>query len=93
MHGSSPLSGEQNVIAVVIAYAVVKNSLAGAQCAWFRELSNTNTRSSGASIAYEVSAGVCGFTPFVVTPCSMPFGWVGAATSSASAGRSESSPP
>jgi hypothetical protein len=32
---------------VVIAYAVIQNSLAGAQGAWFPELFNANTRSSG----------------------------------------------
>ena len=55
------------IIAIVIAYAVIQNSLAGAQGAWFPELFNANTRSSGASIAYQFSAVVSGFTPFVVT--------------------------
>ena len=55
------------VIAVVIAYAVIQNSLAGAQGSWFPELFNANTRSSGASMAYQFSAVVSGFTPFVVT--------------------------
>jgi hypothetical protein len=68
------------VIAVVIAYAVIQNSLAGAQGAWFPELFNANTRSSGASIAYQFSAVVSGFTPFVVTLLYASFGWVGAAS-------------
>jgi MFS family permease len=68
------------VIAVVIAYAVIQNSLAGAQGAWFPELFNANTRSSGASIAYQFSAVVSGFTPFIVTLLYANFGWVGAAT-------------
>ena len=67
------------VIAVVIAYAVIQNSLAGAQGAWFPELFNANTRSSGASIAYQFSAVVSGFTPFVVTLLYSNWGWVGAA--------------
>jgi MHS family shikimate/dehydroshikimate transporter-like MFS transporter len=67
------------VIAIVIAYAVIQNSLAGAQGAWFPELFNANTRSSGASIAYQFSAVVSGFTPFVVTLLYSNWGWVGAA--------------
>ena len=58
----------------------VQNSLAGAQGAWFPELFDANTRSSGASIAYQFSAVVSGFTPFVVTLLYANFGWVGAAT-------------
>src|SRR5580765_1039366 len=68
------------IIAIIIAYAVVQNSLAGAQGAWFPELFNANTRSSGASIAYQFSAVVSGFTPFIVTLLYANFGWVGAAT-------------
>ena len=68
------------VIAVVIAYAVVQNSLAGAQGSWFPELFNANTRSSGASMAYQFSAVVSGFTPFVVTLLYAAWGWVGAAS-------------
>jgi MFS family permease len=67
------------VIAVVIAYAVIQNSLAGAQGSWFPELFNANTRSSGASMAYQFSAVVSGFTPFVVTLLYSAWGWVGAA--------------
>jgi MFS family permease len=68
------------VIAVVIAYAVCQNSLAGAQGSWFPELFNANTRSSGASMAYQFSAVVSGFTPFVVTLLYSAWGWVGAAS-------------
>jgi hypothetical protein len=67
------------VFAVVIAYAVIQNSLAGAQGSWFPELFNANTRSSGASMAYQFSAVVSGFTPFVVTLLYSAWGWVGAA--------------
>ena len=55
------------VIAIVIAYAVCQNSLAGAQGPWFPELFHAETRASGASIAYQFAAVVSGFTPFVVT--------------------------
>ena len=68
------------MIAVVIAYAVIQNSLAGAQGSWFPELFNANTRSSGASMAYQFSAVVSGFTPFVVTLLYSAWGWVGAAS-------------
>lgn len=67
------------VITVVIAYAVCQNSLAGAQGPWFPELFQAKTRASGASIAYQFSAVVSGFTPFVVTLLYSAFGWVGAA--------------
>ncbi len=67
------------VVTVVIAYAVCQNSLAGAQGAWFPELFNANTRASGASLAYQFSAVVSGFTPFVVTLLYSSFGWIGAA--------------
>ena len=81
------------VIAVVIAYAVIQNSLAGAQGAWFPELFNANTRSSGASIAYQFSAVVSGFTPFVVTLLYATWGWVGAASLFCLYGPSAWSPP
>ncbi len=68
------------VIAVVLAYAVIQNSLAGSQGAWFPELFNANTRASGASLAYQFSAIVSGFTPFVVTLLYSAWGWAGAAT-------------
>src|SRR6195952_2467760 len=47
----------------VIAYCVFQNALAGCQGGWFPELFNANTRSSGASLAYQISAIASGFTP------------------------------
>lgn len=67
------------VIAIVIAYAVCQNSLAGAQGPWFPELFHANTRASGASLAYQFAAVVSGFTPFVVTLLYAKYGWAGAA--------------
>jgi len=67
------------VIAIVIAYAVCQNSLAGAQGPWFPELFVANTRASGASLAYQFAAVVSGFTPFAVTLLYSKFGWAGAA--------------
>jgi MFS transporter, MHS family, shikimate and dehydroshikimate transport protein len=63
----------------VLAYGVCQNALAGAQGAWFPELFNANTRASGASLAYQISAMVSGFTPFITTLLFEAFGWMGPA--------------
>jgi MFS transporter, MHS family, shikimate and dehydroshikimate transport protein len=63
----------------VVAYGVCQNSLAGAQGAWFPELFQANTRASGASLAYQISAMVSGFTPFITTLLYEGFGWLGPA--------------
>ena len=63
----------------VLAYCVVQNSMAGAQGAWFPELFTANTRASGASLAYQISAMVSGFTPFITTLLFVSFGWIGPA--------------
>jgi MFS transporter, MHS family, shikimate and dehydroshikimate transport protein len=63
----------------VIAYGVCQNALAGAQGAWFPELFTANTRASGASLAYQISAMVSGFTPFITTLLYEGFGWIGPA--------------
>ena len=62
-----------------IAYCVFQNALAGCQGGWFPELFNANTRSSGASLAYQISAMVSGFTPFITTLLFEAFGWWGPA--------------
>lgn len=67
------------IATMVISYAICQNSLAGAQGAWFPELFNANTRSSGASLAYQISAMVSGFTPFVTTLLFIWMGWLGPA--------------
>jgi len=67
------------VATFVIAYGVCQNALAGAQGAWFPELFNANTRASGASLAYQISAMVSGFTPFITTLLFVSFGWMGPA--------------
>jgi MFS transporter, MHS family, shikimate and dehydroshikimate transport protein len=64
---------------LVVAYGVCQNALAGAQGAWFPELFTANTRASGASLAYQISAMVSGFTPFITTLLYEGFGWVGPA--------------
>lgn len=68
------------VVVIVLSYAVFQNALAGAQGPWFPELFNANTRTSGASLAYQISAMVSGFTPFITTLLFGAFGWVGPAS-------------
>jgi MFS family permease len=63
----------------ILAYCIVQNSLAGSQGSWFPELFQANTRASGASLAYQISAMVSGFTPFITTLLFVEFGWVGPA--------------
>ena len=63
----------------VIAFAICQNSLAGSQGSWFAELFTTNTRSSGASLAYQLSAVVSGFTAFWAVSLFKSFGWAGPA--------------
>ena len=67
------------VIAFVISYAVCQNSLAGVQGAWFSELFNAKTRTTGASLAYQFSAVISGFTPLVATALYISTGWIGPA--------------
>ncbi|MCI9889917.1 MHS family MFS transporter [Micrococcales bacterium 31B] len=67
------------VATLVIAYAICQNALAGAQGGWFPELFRAKTRSSGASLAYQVSAMISGFTPFITTLLFTAMGWAGPA--------------
>jgi MFS family permease len=67
------------VLAFVVSYAVCQNCLAGVQGAWFSELFSTRTRTSGASLAYQLSAVVSGFTPLIATALYAGTGWLGPA--------------
>lgn len=67
------------VFVYIMAMAVIHDSLAGTQGAWFSELFNTNTRSSGASIGYQFSAAISGFIPLIATAVAVPLGWGGVA--------------
>ena len=67
------------VFAFTISYAICQNMLAGVQGAWFSELFATRTRTSGASLAYQLSAVVSGFTPLVATALYAWVGWIGPA--------------
>ena len=67
------------VVAFVVSYAVCQNCLAGVQGAWFSELFATKTRTTGASLAYQLSAVVSGFTPLLATALYAGYGWLGPA--------------
>jgi MFS family permease len=67
------------VVAFVVSYTICQNSLAGVQGAWFSELFAAKTRTTGASLAYQLSAVVSGFTPLVATALYASVGWVGPA--------------
>jgi len=67
------------VIAFVISFAISQNALAGSQGAWFPELFPPNVRSSGASLAYQLSSVVSGATPYLATVLQLGFGWIGPA--------------
>ena len=67
------------VLAFIVSYTVCQNCLAGVQGAWFSELFATKTRTTGASLAYQLSAVVSGFTPLVATALFAGFGWIGPA--------------
>src|SRR4051794_40775925 len=67
------------VLAFVVSYTVCQNCLAGVQGAWFSELFATKTRTTGASLAYQLSAVVSGFTPLIATALFAAFGWIGPA--------------
>lgn len=67
------------IITFVFSFAVCQNSLAATQGSWFAELFSTETRSSGASLAYQLSAVVSGFTAFWAVSLYSSFGWMGPA--------------
>jgi MHS family shikimate/dehydroshikimate transporter-like MFS transporter len=67
------------IVVFVFAFAVCQNSLGGTQGAWFSELFKTNTRSSGASLAYQLSAVISGFTAFWAVSLYQAYGWAGPA--------------
>jgi MHS family shikimate/dehydroshikimate transporter-like MFS transporter len=67
------------VATFVVAYCLYQNALAGSQGSWFPELFAANTRTSGASLAYQISAMVSGFTPFITVLLFEWLGWMGPA--------------
>ena len=81
------------MLAFVVSYAVCQNSLAGVQGAWFSELFAAKTRTTGASLAYQLSAVVSGFTPLVATALYAGVGWIGPALLFSAYGLLGLSPP
>ncbi|MDF2748742.1 MAG: yhjE 3 [Propionibacteriaceae bacterium] len=67
------------VVAFIVSYAICQNSLAGVQGAWFSELFDAKTRTSGASLSYQFSAVVSGFTPLLATALYSRYGCIGPA--------------
>lgn len=68
------------VLGVIVAQAIAHDMLAGVQAAYFSELFQTNTRLSGASLGYQLSASVSGFIPLAATALAAAAGWAGVAT-------------
>lgn len=67
------------VLIYLIAIGVIHAALTGTQAAWFAELFKTNTRTSGASLGYQIAASVAGFAPFLAVLLAESFDWVGPA--------------
>ncbi|MFJ1997802.1 MFS transporter [Streptomyces asiaticus] len=67
------------VLIFLIGIGVIHAALTGTQAAWFAELFNTATRTSGASLGYQTAASVAGFAPFLAVLLAESFGWAGPA--------------
>jgi MFS family permease len=67
------------VLVFIIGIGIIHAALTGTQGAWFAELFATKTRTSGASIGYQVAASIAGFAPFLAVMLANSFGWIGPA--------------
>ena len=67
------------VLVYIVGLAVLHDMLAASQGAWFSELFNASTRTSGASIGYQFSASLSGFIPLIAAAVAANFGWTGVA--------------
>jgi MFS family permease len=67
------------VLVFIIGIGIIHATLTGTQGAWFAELFNTKTRTSGASIGYQVAASIAGFAPFLAVMLANSWGWIGPA--------------
>ena len=67
------------VLLFIIAIGIIHAVLTGTQAAWFAELFKTSTRTSGASIGYQVAASIAGFAPFLAVLLANSWGWIGPA--------------
>lgn len=74
-------TGQPFLIAIlfIIGIGLIHAILTGTQAAWFAELFNTGTRTSGASIGYQVAASIAGFAPFLAVLLANSWGWIGPA--------------
>lgn len=66
------------MLVFIIGIGIIHASFTGTQGAWFAEQFKTNTRTSGASIGYQVAASIAGFGPFIAVLLVAQFGWGGA---------------
>ena len=67
------------VLLFIIGIGLIHAMLTGTQGAWFAELFRTSTRTSGASIGYQVAASIAGFAPFLAVLLAERYGWIGPA--------------
>lgn len=67
------------VLVYIVGLSIIHDMLAGTQGAYFSELFATNTRTSGASLGYQLSAAISGFIPFIATALAVALGWGGVA--------------
>ena len=67
------------VLVFVLGLSVFHDTMNSVQGAWYSELFRTATRTSGASIGYQVSAALSGFVPFIAVAVARAHGWVGVA--------------
>lgn len=74
-HGSSVAV----IVAVAMSLVFGHAALAGVQGAWFAELFPTHTRTSGASLGYQLTALVAGLVPLTATAINQGVGWWGVA--------------
>jgi len=68
------------IAAYVIGIGLIHATLTGTQASWFAELFPTNTRTSGASLGYQLAASIAGFTPFIAALLATRYGWHGPAS-------------
>ncbi|WP_104139950.1 MFS transporter [Arthrobacter sp. ZGTC131] len=68
------------VLVFVVGIGIIHATFTGTQGAWFAELFRTNTRTSGASIGYQLAASISGFAPFLAVLLASVFGWAGGAS-------------
>ncbi|GAA1872480.1 MFS transporter [Paeniglutamicibacter psychrophenolicus] len=66
-------------LVLILAYPVFQNALVAVQGTLLPEMYRPEIRFSGASLAYQLSAVIAGFTPFIASALYLWVGWVGPA--------------